>query len=364
MKRTIIILFCLTLCLNAYSQAKTYIIKGSVKNNPNLELEYNDWGTKSEKVQINNGSFEIKGELAEGTYPRQASLSIVEGNSRRGNSIILEPGEITVVFDRNALTIGGTPENENLDRLTKQLSKYSENSGASFYAWQRAYNNKATEAELEQLWEKSEIIKEEERALTLKLLKENNNYASFVILPRLTRYEGAKTIEPFMKQFERYSYTTHYENLKKHYEAMARSTDGAKVKDFTLPAPDGKMVSLSDFKGKWVILDFWYVDCHWCRKLAPNLGKIYKEYKDKGLEIISISVDKESDRERMLKVIKDDGMVWTQVNDKTKKDLPEYFGVSGYPTLFLIDPKGKGVTMKVGYCEAGALRRLLNKHIK
>ena len=43
-----------------------------------------------------------------------------------------------------------------------------------------------------------------------------------------------------------------YENMKKHYEAMLRCTDGAQIKDFTLPAPDGKMVSLSDFKGKWV----------------------------------------------------------------------------------------------------------------
>lgn len=364
MKKIIIVFLSLVLSLNLSSQTKTYVIKGTIKNNPNLALEYNDWGTKSENIKITNGSFEIRGELSEGTYPRSASISIVEGNSRRGNLVILEPGEITVDFDKNILSVGGTAENINLDGLNKQLSKYSDASAASFYAWQRAYNNKASEEELEQLWVKSEVAKEEERALMLKLLKENNNYASMVILPRLIRYEGAKTIEPFIKQFERYSYTPGYENMKKHYEAMARCTDGAQVKNFTLPAPNGKMISLSDFKGKWVLLDFWYVDCPWCRKLAPNLGKIYKEYKDKGLEIISISVDKESDKERMLKVIKDDGMVWTQVNDKTKKDLPEYFGVTGYPTLFLIDPQGKGQVMKVGYCEAIALRRLLNKYIK
>ncbi len=66
----------------------------------------------------------------------------------------------------------------------------------------------------------------------------------------------------------------------------------------------------------------------------------------------------------MLKVIEDDKMVWVQVNDKTKKDLPEYFGVSGYPTLFLIDPQGRGQKMRVGYSEAAGLRWFLNKYIK
>jgi peroxiredoxin len=364
MKKSIIFLMSLMFCAFANGQTKDYIIKGTVKNNPNLELEYNDWDVKSENIKITNNSFEIRGELKKGTYPRSASISIVEGKSRRGNLVVLEPGVITVEFDKNTITVGGTTENNNLDRLNKQVGKYYNASAAAFGAWQRAYNNKASEEELEQLWKKSEELKKEERDFMLKLLKENDNFASFLILPRFINYEGAKTIAPFMKQFERYSYTSGYKNMKKHYEAMSRCTDGAQVKDFTLPAPDGKMVSLSDFRGKWVILDFWYVDCHWCRKLAPNLGKIYREYKDKGLEIISISVDKESDRERMLKVIQDDNMVWTQVNDKTKKDLPDYFGVTGYPTLFLIDPKGKGVEMNVGYCEAGGLRRLLNKYIK
>ena len=364
MKKTLIVLALLAMCITALSQTKTYLIKGTVNKALNLELEYNDWGTKSEKIVITDGTFEISGELKEGTWPRAASISVIEGNSRRGNTVILEPGVITVAFNTKMATVGGTNENENYELLTSQLKKYSEESASTFYDWQRAYNNKAPQEELEKLWNKNEDAKEAERNLTLKLLRNNNSFASMVILPRIARYEGAKAVEPFIKMFERFSYTTNYANLKKHYDAMSRCTDGAKIKDFTLPAPDGKMVSLSDFKGKWVLLDFWYVDCHWCRKLAPNLGIVYNEYKDKGLEIISISVDKESDRERMLKVIADDKMVWTQVNDKTKTILPEYFGVTGYPTLFLIDPQGRGMKMKVGYCEAAGLRRFLNKYIK
>lgn len=366
MKKIFTLILFAAICLPAMSQNKTYVIKGAVEQlNPETKLVFNDWGVKDGvEIVIENGTFEIKGELEEGTYPRVASITIMRGKSSSGNNVILEPGEIKVSFDnRMKITVGGTPENENLQRLNGILSKYDDASGAAFYAWQAAYNKKASEQELEELWKKSEDIREEAREIKLKVLKENDNYASLVLTPGLTRYEGANITGQFVKQFERFSYTKGYQSMKEHYDAMARCTDGAMVKNFTLPAPDGKMVSLSDFRGKWVLLDFWYVGCHWCRKLAPNLGKIYKEYKGK-LEIISINVDKESDKDKMMKVIEEDGMVWVQVNDKTKKDLPEYFGVSGYPTLFLIDPQGKGIAMKVGYCEAGGLRRFLDKYMK
>ncbi len=366
MKKIFTLILFAALYMPAFSQTRTFVIKGTVENlSPDVKLVFNDWGVnEGVDIKVENGAFEVKGELKEGTYPRVAYINIMRGPSSRGNNIILEPGEIRVSFDnRMKITVGGTTENDNLQRLSSILGKYDEASAAAFYAWSAAYNKNAPEQELEELWKKSDDAKEETREIKLKVLLENDNYASFVLAPALTRYEGAKITEKFIKKFERFSYTKGYENMKGHYEAMARCTDGAMVKDFTLPAPDGKMVSLSDFRGKWVLLDFWYVKCHWCRKLAPNLGKIYNEYKDK-LEIISINVDKESDREDMLRVIEEDKMVWTQVNDKTKKELPEYFGVTGYPTLFLIDPQGRGIEMRVGYCEAGSLRRFFDKYIK
>ncbi len=366
MKKIFTLILFAALCLPALSQNKTYVIKGTLEQfNPEIKLTFNDWGTtEGVNIVVENGAFEIKGKLDEGKYPRVASISVTKGGSVFGNSVILEPGEIEVSFDRQMkTTVGGTTENDNLEKLKNILSKYNDASKAAFSAWSEASNKKAPEQELEELWKKSQEIRDEAREMKIRILMENNNYASFVLAPAFTRYEGANVVGKFIKQFERFSYTKGYESMKKHYEAMSRCTDGAMVKDFTLPAPDGKMVSLSDFRGKWVLLDFWYVGCGWCRKLAPNLGKIYNEYKGK-LEIISINVDKESDKEKMMKVIEEDKMVWVQVNDKTKKDLPEYFGVTGYPTLYLIDPQGRGIAMNVGFCEAGELRRFLDKYMK
>ena len=363
------VLLSITLCLMMLpimAQTEKYVINVVVHNPNEKIMEFNDWGNaEGKQVEIVTGKeFWFEGELAKGSYPRSASLSFVNGPSRRGNLIILEPGTIQVTFDaKGIMSVSGTPENENHDRINKVMREHQEASSSAFYNWQRAYNNKAPKEELEKWQVDVDKARAIDREFALKLIRKNNNYAGLMLLNRSARNETAKTLKPFMKQFKRFSESQPYKYMLSHYEAMTRCTDGAVVENFTLPNPEGKMVSLSDFKGKWVILDFWYVDCHWCRKLAPNLKEIYQKYSDK-LEIISISVDPEKDHQRWIKAIEEDGMTWTQVNDKSKKLMPEYFGVSGYPTLFLIDPKGRGVTMMVGYRETGSLERTLNQYIK
>lgn len=253
MKKIFTLIFFAAICLPALSQNKTYVIKGTVEQiNPEVKLTFNDWGIRSGlDIIVENGVFEVKGELEEGMYPRVASISVTRGGSIFGNSVILEPGEIKVSFDRQMkITVGGTVENDNLEKLKNILSKYDDASKAATSAWSEAKNKKAPEQELDDLLKKSEDIRNQAREMKIKILLENNNYASFVLAPAIINYEGANIVGKFIKQFERFNYTRGYESVLKHYEAMARCTDGAMVKDFTLPAPDGKMVSLSDFRGK------------------------------------------------------------------------------------------------------------------
>ena len=152
--------------------------------------------------------------------------------------------------------------------------------------------------------------------------------------------------------------------LLKEYEIADKTISGKPVPGFSFPDTTGKMVSLSDFKGKWVLLDFWYVDCPWCRKLTPHMIDIYKDWKvSKNFEIISISVDKPKDYKRWKEAIVEDKSPWTQVNDSTKT-YPDVYGITGYPTLILIDPNGNGVKRIIGYQEESGLRRLLGEYIK
>ena len=119
---------------------------------------------------------------------------------------------------------------------------------------------------------------------------------------------------------------------------------GERVPDFTLSTPDGKEVNFYRFvkDKKCVILDFWASWCSWCRKESPNVKEVYDKYRNKGVDVISVSFD--TDRERWVKAIEEDGTPWTQVSDLKGTDkgyLYGWYGLKGIPAIYLIDSEGR-----------------------
>ncbi|WP_461637631.1 redoxin domain-containing protein [Labilibaculum euxinus] len=117
---------------------------------------------------------------------------------------------------------------------------------------------------------------------------------------------------------------------------------GVKAPDFTQNDANGNPVKLSDFRGKYVLLDFWASWCSPCRRENPNLVKTYKTYKDKGFEILAVSLDKPGDKDKWLKAVEHDGLLWTQVSDLKGWDneVSALYDVKAIPMNFLIDPNG------------------------
>ncbi len=110
--------------------------------------------------------------------------------------------------------------------------------------------------------------------------------------------------------------------------------------NFTLADVNGKMVSLSDFKGKVVLLDFWASWCPPCRAANPKQVKLYNELKDKGFVILGVSVDKNPDAWK--KAIAKDKITYPQVNDPHdwEAKTAELYGINQLPTTLLIDKNG------------------------
>ncbi len=130
-------------------------------------------------------------------------------------------------------------------------------------------------------------------------------------------------------------------NLSKLLEANSLTAVGAKAPVFTQNDMNGKPVALADLRGKYVLVEFWASWCHPCREESPNLLKQYQIYKDKGFEILSVSID--SDKGRWLDAIAKDGLTWPQVSDLRGADneAAKLYGVTAVPANFLISPEGK-----------------------
>jgi len=116
---------------------------------------------------------------------------------------------------------------------------------------------------------------------------------------------------------------------------------GQQAPDLSLPSTEGKPISISSFRGKYVLVDFWASWCNPCRQENPNVVNAYKQFKDKNFTILGVSLDK--DKSPWLKAIKDDQLNWTQISDLAywNSKAVETFKLESIPFNILIDPQGK-----------------------
>lgn len=152
---------------------------------------------------------------------------------------------------------------------------------------------------------------------------------------------GKQTAENLFNNLSDEIKNTSYGKIVKEFISLNKDLKiGDKYVDFSQADTQERIVKLSDFEGKVVLLEFWGSWCGPCRKTNPELVKIYNEFRDKGFEIFGVGA--EVNREVWLKAIEKDKLSWTNVTDLKgdKNEAALIYGVSYYPTNFLIDKNG------------------------
>ncbi|AQQ10188.1 Thiol-disulfide oxidoreductase ResA [Sedimentisphaera cyanobacteriorum] len=151
-------------------------------------------------------------------------------------------------------------------------------------------------------------------------------------------YYEPSLAEPLVEVCEKYG----GEMVKEKLAGLKKKLDmlGSKL-EMNLETLDGKEISLSDYRGDVVLVDFWATWCGPCVEKVPHLKDVYEKYSDKGFEILAISLD--NSKEDLKNFIKEHEMEWPQHFDgkSWENEYVKKFNIRGIPTMWLVDKKGR-----------------------
>ena len=304
-----------------------------------------------------------------------ANFYVVETTDQYRIPLYVQPGEnikieITGSENQREYSITGSKESERIlrinttmkdamDRVTRLDSiNQSAIDSTNFMSIRTKSDSIRNHVAEETRQELKDMIDEDPGSMTNLFIYAQNMGRTPLITPKEDMEYYDKVLVALKEKYPNNAHVANFEDrIAKLKEAVAveaemervreNLTPGKPVPNIEMPGPDGTTHSLSDLKGKVVLVDFWAGWCRPCRMENPNLVRMYNEYKGKGFDVFSVSLDglpqQPNPKEDWTKAIEDDGLVWENHVSELQgwnSSVVRQFGFMGIPYTVLVDREG------------------------
>ncbi|RZL20542.1 MAG: AhpC/TSA family protein [Pedobacter sp.] len=323
--KKIIALFIALLVANQLQAQKKFTVKGSFKNYEGKVCLYSG---KKDSVYTKNGQFVFEGTV---DVPYQSYVSIPSGQRVGLTPFWIDEGETILELDtipfKNS-RFSGIDLKANVIKAGRAHQIMDDFLRGNNEIWSSSISEAEKNQKMKSATDKM-LFKHPNTVLSLYALSANMKCYEKDELEKLYA-----TFSPSLQK------TENGLAIKNKYVEVLNVVVGGKMPNFTQTNQYGKPVSLNDFKGKYVLVDFWASWCIPCRKENPVVVKAYQNFKPRGFDILAVSFD--HDKEAWLKAIANDNLSWTHVSDLGgwQNVLAKTFKVTSVPSNYLVDPNG------------------------
>lgn len=303
-----------------------------------------------DRVAIDTLSLDEVGELKVGLDVKKMEIFSIRNMSAAKQSEIIFVADVgdQVKIRANAEDLGssfvlqGTKENESLASFIdyeRSFQSFADSLNKIYLNLKASNLHYSVEKEFNALYKEKAIAHE-------KYVKDfiDHDHGRFVNLLAVRSLDIKRFPEYYKKVKEglekKFPNSEHVMVFAKDVGRLAASEVGGVAPSFELPSLKGGLVKLSDFKGKYVLLDFWATWCRPCIAEIPNLKAVREEFIKEDFEVVSICVDKADFKLNWEKIIKEHDAQWPQLFDASGTAARDY-AIEFFPTIFLLDKEGQ-----------------------
>ena len=360
--KNILFFFTLTAFAFTSSTGQKVNISGTMHFSKPVQMVYLTFRSGDERItdstKLNNEKFHFTEKISEPTFASLMVRFAPNAEEQRPHigrtELFIEPGtmNITVKDSLTLAKISGSKSQKAFEAFGKLEKPFNEKEEALGMQYRQYYTSKDTAGMKNVEEEFDKISKEKDEKVYRQYLTQNpNSPIGLYVLEQYAGYDiDANRVESLFKKLS--AATRNLPSgiaFKKRIETAKKTGIGAYAMNFTQNDTLEKPVSLSDFKGKYVLLDFWASWCGPCRAENPNVVKAFNNYKDKNFTVLSVSLDRPGKKQSWLDAIHKDGLAWTHVSDLKFWDnaVAKEYGIRAIPQNLLLDPSGKIIAKNI-----------------